>query len=78
MTRQDRTVHARIGAAEIVRYETAGKWYLEAPATLLPTRRTLLDLAWAARLAATWADDGGEVFLGLPGGKMFDAKVRAR
>jgi hypothetical protein len=69
----DRTVHARgCTGLEVVRYERAGKWYLEASSH----NRVSVTLAVAAERAADLSKDGGEVFLGLPGGSRFDIIVR--
>jgi hypothetical protein len=71
MTRaDDRTVHARYEGAEIVRYNRAGKWYIE------PTdgrTRTRVNLA-AAVEAARWGVENrqGVVHYGAPGGSDFD------
>jgi hypothetical protein len=65
----DRTVHGRTRTgSEIVRYDRAGRWWLEAPGKRLP-----LNVHFAADLAAKH-----EFFPGLPGGRRFDALVRAR
>jgi len=68
----DRTVHAvrRHDGAEIVRYDRAGKWYLER----VDGSRSPLTLRGAVREAV-----GGRVHFGRPGGRIFDAAVvRAR
>lgn len=75
-SRQDRTVHARLhGDIEIVRYDRAGKWYLEGGSL----RRQEVTLREAALHAKYWRDctENGQVFLGLPGGGRFDQIVRA-
>lgn len=67
----DRRIHARlVTGAEVVRYNRAGKWYLE------PTegKRSALTMADVVALACTPLC---EVFYGLPGGEAFDRKVRA-
>jgi len=65
----ERTVHGYDeNGAEIVRYERAGKWYLE------PTdggRRRAVTLTEAARLAIA-----GRVLPNRAGGLAFNAKVR--
>lgn len=63
----DRIVHGLYDGGEIVRYDRAGKWYLEGPLK----RRLHLVVAEAAALAAsgTWYSDRS-------GGQAFDAKVR--
>jgi hypothetical protein len=66
----DRIVHGRsVDGAEIVRYDRSGKWRLERPDGLCLN----LTLAWAVRHAT---QDGGEAYLGKPGGRAFDAAVR--
>jgi hypothetical protein len=73
----DRTVHASYRGMEVVRYDRAGKWYLE------PRDRTLkrqhVTLSEAVN-AAIWGRKygNGTFFLGLCGGTAFDAKVKAR
>jgi hypothetical protein len=63
----DRTVHGLYDGGEIVRYNRAGKWYLEGPLK----RRMPLLVKDAAQLAAS-----GTWYLGRSGGQAFDAKVR--
>jgi len=68
----DRRVHARTrGGWEVVRYDKAGKWYLE----LFPTAkvRNRLSLREAAEYAV---NSDAEIFFGLPGGGQFDVTVR--
>lgn len=75
----DRTVHGRtIGGGEICRYSTAGTWYVETdssfgrnPVQRLARRRVTV------REAALLATNRGRAFLGHPGGRTFDAVVRA-
>jgi hypothetical protein len=63
----DRTVHGRThGGNEIVRYDRAGKWYVEGA-----NIRKRVSLSEAAKLAAV-----GEFYPRLPGGQAFDARVR--
>lgn len=72
-TNTDRTVHCTIVTdprSEIVRYDRAGKWFVEAG----PYRRSITlteAVAFAAqdRPAVIWHE-------GRPGGGAFDAKVR--
>lgn len=83
MTR-DRTVHARFDrwdgmavryGTEVVRYDRAGKWYLEFIRTGDPRKRvSLSDAATAAAWGAHYG--GGEIFFDKPGGGAFDRKVR--
>ena len=73
----DRTVHARYPGMEIVRYDRAGKWYLEPVAA--PLRRQQVTLRVAAAQAVWGANNkGGVVLFGRPGGLRFDALVRVR
>jgi hypothetical protein len=70
---EDRTVHAvtREGA-EVVRYDRAGKWYIEWPAgTRIPRKH--IGINEAVNTAVTHCH---KVNLDLPGGSVFDAKVR--
>lgn len=71
MINPDRRVHGRAVTGEIVRYERAGKWYLEWP----DGNRIRLRLADAASMAAH-PNDQAEAYLGVPGGRSFDAAVR--
>jgi hypothetical protein len=73
-TVSDRRVHARHGNVEIVRYDRAGKWWLESIDGRWPRRR--VSVTMAAIHAHDFLQDGGEVFFGLHGGAMFDSKVR--
>jgi hypothetical protein len=68
----DRHVHIRLpDGREVVRYNRAGKWYMERPGGC----RHHLKLADAA----SWAHHpGAEVFTGLPGGNAFDRMVQRR
>ncbi len=72
----DRTVHASYPGIDIVRYDRAGKWYLEPTNGTL--RRQHVKVCDAAE-AAVWglARGDGEVFLGHHGGKTFDRLVSA-
>ena len=75
----DRTVHAygRTDAGtsfEVVRYNKAGKWYCE----LRGDNRRPISLTVAVDLGVHIARTGtGQVFWNVPGGKQFDARVRA-
>lgn len=66
----DRTVLARFSqdGTEVVRYDRAGKYYLESP-----TERRRVNLLHAVA-RTMWG--GGEVFLGKPGGSAFDREYR--
>jgi hypothetical protein len=67
----DRTIHAidRHGK-QIVRYDRAGKWYLE---DQHGRWRVRISLAKAVHEAT---QVGSHVYLDLPGGQRFDAAVR--
>lgn len=70
----DRTVHAQApDGSQIVRYDRAGKWYLEHPPATA-TKRTALTLARAVTVAVEAHEKGGTVFPRLPGGGRFDEK----
>jgi len=67
----DRTVHATtIEGGEVVRYDKAGKWYLEYPSAHTPRHALTLE---AAVFYATRR--GSEIFE-MPGGQSFRAAVR--
>lgn len=69
----DRTVHATLANGdEIVRYDRAGKWYIEYAANWEGRGRKPLTLAAAASLAA----GNARWYSGRSGGSQFDAKVR--
>jgi hypothetical protein len=75
MTDTDRTVHASGDGQEIVRYDRAGHWYIEFDRLALrPCRH--IGVAEAARLAVELEADGGTIFTRMPGGRVFDRKVR--
>jgi hypothetical protein len=69
----DRRVHAECATFEVVRYERAGKWYVESKVGLVP--REHIGVAEAARRAISAKVLGGEINYGVPGGKVFDRKV---
>jgi hypothetical protein len=71
----DRTVHASYDGMEIVRYDRAGKWYLEPTNPMLKRQAVTISQAVSQAL---WAEAHvmGRIFLGRSGGKVFDAKVR--
>jgi len=58
---------------EVVRYERAGKWYLEPTNKSLP--RQLVTITDAVAYAKWLADGDGVIHLGLPGGQRFDHLV---
>jgi hypothetical protein len=76
-TRDDRTVHAvTYKGVEIVRYDRAGKWYIEWPDEVRGVgarMRSQATLSAAAKMAVEY---GQRIIFGLPGGAAFDAKVR--
>jgi hypothetical protein len=73
----DRHVHASGDTIEVVRYERAGKWYVESRPNARPQRpRWALSLREAAKIAQDIERAGGEIRYGLPGGKMFDRIAR--
>lgn len=75
MTDYDRTVHARNDdGTVIVRYDRAGKWYIEN----LPEgkKRRRVTVKAAAMLCRDWRRTGtGNIIHGLPGGKLFERRV---
>jgi hypothetical protein len=72
----DRRVHAEDDSIEVVRYDRAGKWYVESKRPLIPCRAVSLDKA--VHIAVDCVANGGKVHLGLSGGRAFDAKMRDR
>jgi hypothetical protein len=70
----DRRVHAAYPGMEIVRYDRAGKWYLEPTDPSL--KRQAVSIDDAVRSALWGLDHDGLIFFGKPGGAAFDAKVR--
>lgn len=71
----DRRVHAWYDGMHVVRYERAGKWYLEPLNKTLP--RQQVTVAEAARMAI-WgrAFARGAIKFGIPGGSTFDRLVK--
>ena len=68
----DRTVHACCEQFEIVRYDRAGKWYIE----WNDYDRKRIGVKVAAVHASNLLDAGrGEVFFDRPGGQTFDRHV---
>jgi hypothetical protein len=73
----DRRIHASAGDRdgslweEVVRYDRVGKWYMEVEGL-----RQSVRIHQAARRAVELEDQGGEIFLGVPGGSRFDQLVQ--
>lgn len=63
---------------EVVRYDRAGKWYLEPvdPKQMLPCQHVTVE--GAAQYAVWLHGNGGEIFFDLPGGRRFDRIVRTK
>lgn len=72
----DRRVHAANHQAEVVRYDKAGKWYIEPLDKTLP--RQQVSVADAARYALWLYENGGVVKQGIPGGTAFDNFILVR
>lgn len=70
----DRRVHAAVMTTEIVRYERAGKWYLESRTS--NRTRVPVTLREAVDAAVKFKRVGGTIHLGVPGGLAFDRLVR--
>lgn len=71
----DRQVHAsHPDGREVVRYNRAGKWYIERPAWPRYRRRHV-DVGEAVRLARLIYAQGGIWYEGQPGGKVFDRRM---
>lgn len=72
----DRTVHAEDADYQLVRYDRAGKWWVEPKYSggLVPARR--VSLAEAVQAAWTMSANGGYIHLRLPGDQSFDAAIR--
>jgi hypothetical protein len=71
----DRTVHAACGEWQVVRYDRAGKWYVEYdPPRMRPAQR--VSVKQAARLAVKMhREAAGHFYLDRPGGATFDRLV---
>lgn len=70
----NRRVHARYDGMVIVRYDRAGKWYLEPTSPLLSRQHVKVSEAvqsalWGVQYA------NGVIHTGVPGGGTFDRKV---
>ena len=70
----DRRVHAECATFEVVRYERAGKWFVESKVKLVPAEH--VGVSEAARRAISAEALGGEINYGVPGGQVFDLKVQ--
>lgn len=70
---RDRRIHAANDHAEVVRYDKAGKWYIEPRDKTLPRQR--VSVAHAARYALWLYENGGVIKQGIPGGAAFDRDV---
>lgn len=74
----DRRIHARGSGTgpdqedsiDLVRYDRAGKWYVEGCGL-----RRHVSFAAAVDIAETIVRNGGTVFFGLPGGGRFDQRL---
>lgn len=75
MLRTDRRVYAvsAEGQLEIVRYDRAGKWWIERHRPF--QSRTHVSVRFAADTARLFETMGGHVNLGRPGGRTFDRLV---
>lgn len=73
----DRRVHARWEQMEVVRYDRAGKWYLEPTDKRAPRQQVTIQ---GAADYAIWAEENrhGEVFFDVPGGGAFDRLLGPR
>jgi hypothetical protein len=73
---EDRIVHASNDQVEVVRYDKAGKWYIEPLDRSLP--RQAVSVKDAAKHAVwLWYQGNGTVHFDRPGGAIFNRKVRA-
>lgn len=75
---EDRRVHASHPAGEeVVRYDRAGKWYIElVPPSPDAGSRRQIGVKVAASEALAILQQGGQVHFGLHGGGTFDRLVR--
>ena len=76
MRGNDRTVHAENGGTQVVRYDRAGKWYIEY--TNPDLKRRAVSVTEAAITARNLITMRGTWHKGLPGGAMFDAIVAGK
>lgn len=70
----DRRVHAECDNFEVVRYERAGKWFVESKIKLVSAE--YVGVADAAMRALSAETLGGKINSGLPGGRVFDRWVK--
>jgi hypothetical protein len=76
MSLPDRTVHASNSEAEVVRYDRAGKWYIEPRDPSL--QRQHVTVKQAAQYAVWMAENAnGVIHSGVPGGGSFDRAINA-
>lgn len=69
-------IHAETDVERIVRYNRAGKWYIEGDFD--GGWRMQVPISQAVARAIQLRDFfGGKIHLGCPGGQTFDARVRA-
>ena len=73
----DRIIHAEhpVDGRQVVRYDRAGKWFLEYEPRLMRSCRHI-GVAEAVRIAVDIAESGGHVYLGRLGGKTFQRQYR--
>jgi len=69
---KDRTVHAHCDCQEVVRYDRAGKWWIE----MRDGTRYPVSLSEAVSEAAGCEMCDGAIFYGRRGGTAFDRNVR--
>jgi hypothetical protein len=73
----ERAVHADDGHKQVVRYDRTGVWTIEHyghdEGLTGGQHVSLPDAVWAA---INMRDQGGTIFLGVPGGSAFDRRVR--
>lgn len=78
----DRRIHARKQGVDIVRYDKAGKWYVEIAADYgrrgLPAERKPVKIREAALHARGLIARGATHHAGIPGGQAFDRLVAGR
>jgi hypothetical protein len=81
----DRTVHAEMGREQVVRYERAGKWYIEFilqqdglgnQSLKFANKGKKVTADQAALRAVQMERDGGKLYLRMPGGNTFDRLVK--